>query len=295
MFLMPGPAAPWDGGAGRLELTPSVAYSAVFVYEDSERWVAAFDMEMTVLELALKIGLSRKFSIGADLAFASMSGGFLDSFLEGFHDAFGLPNYGREQRPRNEFLYVIRKDGEDWLESKFGGMHPLDPSVSLEYLLADRGDPRERPGRFTAGLQYALKLPLGDADAGFGSGRVDHRLSLPMRWVRNPFALYLVPAVSFLSDPDTLGADVRVRNVVGAFLSGEWAFGKRWSALIGFNCHTSPFETTGIHQLDVESVQLDLGFIWSRDDSIRLELSFSEDLTRSAPDFSLRMALGYRF
>lgn len=295
MFLMPGPAAPWDENAGRWELTPSVAYAASFVNEDSERYATVIDLEMTVLELALTAGLTRNLSFGANATFASMSGGFLDGFLEDFHDAFGLPNYGRDQRPDNEFLYYIRKDGEDWLESEFGGMHPVDPSISLEYRLTDGGDPGAGSGRFTAGLAYALKLPLGDADAGFGSGHVDHRISLPMRWVRNPLAFYLVPAYSFLADPDTLGADIRVRNVIGTFLSAEWAFGEEWSALVGLNFYTSPFENTGIRQFDDDSLQLDVGFLWTPRETIRLELSFSEDLTRPAPDFALRLGVGYRF
>ena len=295
MFLMPAPAAPWDGKAGDWELTPGVAYAASFINEDSDRWRTVIDLEMTVLEFGLTAGLSRRLSLGADVRFASMSGGFLDGFLEDFHDAFGLPNYGRERRPENEFLYFIEKDGEQWLESEFGGMHLVDPSLSLEYLLTDRGDPRAPEGRFTAGLSYALKLPLGDERAGFGSGHLDHRVALPLRWVGHPFALYLVPAFSFLADPDTAGADIRVRNVFGTFLSAEWAFARHWSVLAGLNFYTSPFEETGIEQFDDDSYQLDVGLIWNPAPDVRLELSFSEDLTRPAPDFALRMGLGYRF
>lgn len=295
MFLMPAPAAPWDGEPGQWELTPSAAYAAVFVNEDAERWNTVIDLEMTVLELGAAVGLSPRLSVGAKVRFASMSGGFLDGFLNDFHETFGLPNYGREQRPENEFLYYVQKDGKPWLKSEFGGLHLVDPSVSLEYRLADRGDPHGEAGRWTASLQYALQLPLGDSDAGFGSGHFDHRLSLPARWVRHPLAVYLAPGVSFLSDPDTLGADIRVRNVAGAAISGEWAFGRAWSFLAGLNFYTSPFDDTGIRQFDAESLQLDIGLIWRPTPRARMAWSFSEDLTRSAPDFALRMGLGYRF
>jgi hypothetical protein len=295
MFLMPAPAAPRDGEAGNWELDLAVGYAASFVNENSKRWRTVIDLEMTVLEFGLAAGLSNRFSLGADLRFAGMSGGFLDGFLEDFHDAFGLPNYGRDQRPDNEFLYYIEKDGEQWLESEFGGMHPVDSSLSAEYLLTDRGDPRAPGGRFTAALSYALKLPVGDETAGFGSGKLDHRVALPLRWIGDPFALYLAPAFSVLADPDTAGADIRVRNVFGTFFAAEWAFGRNWSALAGLNFYTSPFENTGIDQFDDDSFQLDVGLIWSPDPGPRLELSFSEDLTRPAPDFALRMGLGYRF
>ena len=295
MFLMPAPAAPWDGKPGQWEISPSAAYAAVFVNEDSDRWSTVIDLEMTVLELAGTVGLSRRLSLGAKVRFASMSGGFLDGFLGDFHETFGLPNYGREQRPENEFLYFIEKDGNPWLKSEFGGLHWLDPSVSLEYRLSDRGDPHEEAGRWTASLQYALKLPLGDSDAGFGSGHFDHRLSLPVRWIRPPLAAYLIPAFSFLSDPDTRGADIQVRNVAGVTVSAEWAFARDWSLLAGLNFYTSPFKNTGIRQFDTESLQLDVGLIWSPTPAVRTEWSFSEDLTRSAPDFALRMGLGYRF
>lgn len=295
MFLMPVPAAPWDGKAGDWELTPGVAYAASFVNEDSEGWRTVIDLEMTVLEFGLTAGLSRRLSLGAEVRFASMSGGFLDGFLEDFHDAFGLPNYGRDQRPENEFLYFIEKDGEQWLESEFGGMHPVDPSLSLEYRLTDHGEPRAPGGRFTASLSYALKLPLGDETAGFGSGQLDHRVAVPLRWIGDPFALYLVPSFSILSDPDTLGADIRVRNVFGTYVSAEWAFARHWSVLAGLNFYTSPFEATGIEQFDDDSFQLDVGMIWSPAPDLRWEFSFSEDLARPAPDFALRLGLGHRF
>jgi hypothetical protein len=295
MFLMPAPAAPWDGEAGSWELDLAVGYAASFINEDSERWRTVIDLEMTVLDFGLAVGVTNRFSLGADVRFASMSGGFLDGFLEDFHDAFGLPDYGRSQRPDNEFLYYIEKDGEQWFESEFGGMHPVDSSLSAEYLLTDRGDSQAPGGRFTAALSYALKLPIGDEASGFGSGKFDHRVALPLRWIGDPVALYLVPAFSLLSDPDTLGADVQVLNVIGTFFAAEWAFSRNWSVLAGLNFYTSPFENTGIGQFDDDSLQLDVGFIWNPDPDVRLELSFSEDLTRPAPDFALRMGLGYRF
>jgi len=62
-----------------------------------------------------------------------------------------------------------------------------------------------------------------------------------------------------------------------------------------FNFATSPFHHTGIEQMDQNSLELALGFAVSISRDMVFEFAFSEDLTRTAPDFTIHGALRYEF
>jgi len=55
-----------------------------------------------------------------DIPVLVFSEGFLDGFLEDYHDAFGFPDYGRKNRPNNDFLYEVRRDGNLIIRGKSG-------------------------------------------------------------------------------------------------------------------------------------------------------------------------------
>ena len=85
---------------GRLQSILSVDYSSVYINEQSSRWSALVDMEIDRRGSLPDLWDHAGFSISAQIPFVSMSNGFLGWFLENFHDAFGLPNYGREDRAK---------------------------------------------------------------------------------------------------------------------------------------------------------------------------------------------------
>ncbi|GBC60607.1 hypothetical protein DENIS_1564 [Desulfonema ishimotonii] len=292
MFLTPLPDGPDLPGNNRFETAFSVDYSSVNVNEKSAGWTALIDMEMTVLSFSLAYGLSDRLSVGLYLPLVSMSGGFMDNFLEDYHDTFGFPNYGREDRPKNSFAYSITKDGKDWFQARDNGLHLGESVVSAKYSLWDerRGD------RFSATLAYALKLPTGDADRGFGSGGYDHAVSLLSRARFKALAVYLNAGFSILSDPDTLGADISACNIFSMLLGGEYLLNDKWSLLSQLNFYTSPLdEDTGISQLDNESLELSLGCLCRITPDVDFEFAFCEDLTRAAPDFTIHAGIRCRF
>ena len=299
MFLTPTPDAPDLPGKNRFEASFSIDYSSIFIYEKSPSWLAAMDMEMTVLEISLKYGLSERLSLSANIPFVSMNSGFLDGFLADFHDTLGLPNYGRENRSENDFLYVFKKDGKDWINSRSGGLHPGDIPITLKAGLLDNKKIlppfSKTPATISAALAYTLKLPVGNAERGFGSGKFDHGFFLISGFRKNAFSIYANPGFLLLADPDTKGAEISVNNVFAMLLGGEYQWNDRLSLIAQLNFYTSPFDNTRIHQLDVNSLELGIGFAWWFKPDLNLEFAFCEDLTRSAPDFTVHLRLGYNF
>ncbi len=289
MFLTPVPTAPMDLSGSRLQGALTVNYSSLFVNEESAHWSALIDMEMTILEGSLEYRLNRRVRVGIRLPLVSMNSGFMDSFLENYHHSLGVPDYGRETRPKNEFAYRLQKNGLDWISSRSGGLHLADSSIDLRVaLLRNEG---ELP--LSADLQYVLKLPLGNAEQGFGSGKIDQGFFIPMQLDFSSWDIYLMPGIILPAKPDTLGADVHVNTMGSAFLGIDYALSPRWSAAAQINYYSSPLETTGIRPLDQGSFELALGAVRQMTAGTALEVAFCEDLSRSAPDFSLQVGLRF--
>lgn len=288
MFLTPAPNSPESLDGGDFNLGFSADYSSVFVNDKSRDWEALVDMEMAVLEFNIEVGVFRYLSLAVNAPFINMNKGFMDDFLERFHDAFNFPNYGKEKRPKNEFGYILKKDDKDWIRSHEGGLYIGDVTVSAKIpLIRDSQNPY-----FSSSFQYSLKTPTGDEDYGFGSGEFDHAFYLLNRISYKSFAFYLNPCAIILSDPKTQGAEISVRNIYGVFGGIEYMINESWSLLAQVNHYTAPLENTGIVQFDVDSTELTVGFIW-QSDTIAFELAFCEDLTRAAPDFNVHAMLRF--
>jgi hypothetical protein len=291
MFLTPAPNSPGLIGKGRFETSLSVDYTSIYIDETSEKWSALLDMEMTVVDLSLSYGITNRLNISLALPWISQNGGFLDGSLETYHDFFGFPNYGRENGPTDEFGYHISVDDEAWFDARPGGLHLGESVVSVKVRLTSAG-PRQG---FSSSLLAALKIPTGDEAHGFGSGRFDQALIFLNQYRLSPFILYLDPGIVFLSDPETQGADIHVNDMMTLLAGIEYNVNDSLSLMGQFNFVTSPFHDTGIEQMDQDSLELTLGFAVSISHDMVFEFAFSEDLTRTAPDFTVYGALRCEF
>jgi hypothetical protein len=73
-----------------------------FVYSNQGQRIIQGETHDTFL--AGRIGLTRGVELGVELLDRWSGGGFLDHFVESFHNTFELPNADRDLRPRNVFL-----------------------------------------------------------------------------------------------------------------------------------------------------------------------------------------------
>ena len=291
MFLTPAPDSPGLIDKKRFVTSLSVDYTSIYIDETSEEWSALMDMEMTVVELSLTYGITNRVNISLALPWINQNGGFLDSPLETYHDFFGFPNYGRENGPTDEFGYHIAVNDDTWFDARSGGLHLGESVVSLKIQLVNAG----RYRGLSSSLLMALKIPTGDENHGFGSGRFDQALVFLNQYRVSSFTLYLNPGIVLLSDPETQGADIHVRDMMTLLAGVEYNLSDNLSLMGQLNFVTSPFHHTGIEQMDQDSLELALGFAVSMPHDVIFEFAFSEDLTRTAPDFTVHGALRYEF
>lgn len=89
----------------------SLSHSSVYLVRNSSGWSMGLDMEITELNFMFRKNIKDFIELGVELPLISFNSGFMDDFLNSYHNAFGFPDYGRSNRPDNEFLYEVRRKG----------------------------------------------------------------------------------------------------------------------------------------------------------------------------------------
>lgn len=290
LFLKPRPMSADLPAAGEFDASLAVEYSSTYFQQRNDRWDVLMDLEMTTLEISMVYGISSRIAVRMDAPFVSLQGGFLDGFLENYHDILGVSNYGREKRPKNDFAYRVFKDGRLWIQGEEGTLQMADMVVSTQLeLFRQTAGARQMAGS----LLLRFKLPTGDKGHGLGSGEFDTGLYLPVRWSSSPWSLFLMPGLAFIADPETGGADISARDSYSAYAGLAYEYSPHTTWVAQLNYYSSPIEETGLDELDKGALELAIGFHYLLTDSWRAEFAFCEDLTRALPDFNLRLALGW--
>ncbi|HDY89533.1 MAG TPA: DUF3187 family protein, partial [bacterium] len=109
-----------EEAAMRNSMSYSLSHSSTYTVQESGEWIVHLDMEITELNFRYKRIIKDQFEFGLDIPVLILGGGFMDGFLENYHDAFGFPDYGRSNRPHNDFLYEVRKNGELIIQGRSG-------------------------------------------------------------------------------------------------------------------------------------------------------------------------------
>jgi len=290
IFLTPRPHSPQAISENAFTSAVSFNYFSIYSNASSSTHSLLMDMEAMVLDLRLAYGLTDDLSFGARIPMVSMQDGFMDNSLEWFHGSFGLPNYGKERRPKDKFAYIIQKDGQAWFQAKKGGLNLLDLTLFTQIDLIDF-----KPYFPTkVGLTYEAKIPGGDETHGFGSGAWDHGIFIPIKVSFSLTNVYLMPGYIFIGIPEFKDSIISTRDIKSFFIGCEYRYSSNLSFLAQINSYTSPFKDTKIEKLDVASVELALGLRWAYTSYLSAEMAFCEDLTRSAPDFNLHFMMNLK-
>ncbi|GAB6097804.1 hypothetical protein JCM14469_40580 [Desulfatiferula olefinivorans] len=283
MVLTPGAGSP-DLPENRLALALDLDYSSVFVSKQSAHWTVLMDMELFTVTPGFELRLCPRMSLGFQLPLVGFGAGFLDRPLADYHELGSFPDYGRSDRPHNQFAYAVEKDGRSWMHADTGGLHAADSRLDLKYLFYQASDR-------TSALLFSVKLPTGDADRGLGSGQTDLGVFSLNRLRRGRLTWTFFPGLIVPHDPDTLGADVHFRTMACLFAGAEVRTSELLQLNAQLNIFTSPLSHTGIDALDRPCVELGLGLFWHLSPGFALSLSFHEDLAGPSPDFTVRTGI----
>jgi hypothetical protein len=150
------------------------------------------DLETATFDFTLHYKISPDWSVYGIVSAISYQGGFLDSTIESFHDAFGFSSFGRPALARNQSVlhYDLKGIKISAMERPTdGGL--TDPTLGFRY----SGLHFSPNWRLT--LEGAVKIPVAGERLLLSTGRTDYgvqaslqRLGVRHAWYANAAAVY---------------------------------------------------------------------------------------------------------
>jgi len=270
-----------DKAAVENSMSYSLSHSSTYTVQSSGRWDIDLDMEITELNFRYKRIIKDAVEFDVDLPVLIIGGGFMDGFLETYHDTFGLPDYGRSERPKNEFLYVVRKDGELIVDGQ-SGINLGDIRIALK-------KPLITSDRFALSIKGDIELPIGNAKKGYGNGSLDAGLSL---LIDKKITDRIITYVNFgaVFPGDVRGHEkLDLKNFYCGGLGIEADAGNGLSFLMQMQGESSIYPQTDLLAVDRDSYLLMIGGRYKTGES-NYDISLTEDINAAgAPDFILNL------
>jgi hypothetical protein len=264
-----------------------LSHSSVFVMETSPTWVVNMDLEVTELDLRFKNKVTSSTELGLDIPVIRPTEGFLDRPLAWFHEVLGTDDYGRSERPHNEFLYQVDYQGQPVIKPVNGrcGLGDLRVTMKQQFRAASP----------VISIMADVEVPTGDAKTGYGNGSYDFGIALLADFDLGE--RYRGTAnLGFLSPGDLKGYQIiPLRNVVFTGLGVEAAWWERFHAVAQVMVQSSSYPNTGIRKVDWPGILLIIGGRYAFDRST-MEFSLTEDPnTANAADFTLNVAYAWNY
>lgn len=234
------------------------------------------DAETREARLTLQAPISNRFAFQLQLPYRYTGAGNLDGFIDGWHDAFGLPDGARSELPSDDFniTYVRGTSSGFSMTSAASGLADIQASLGYDVIAS-------KTSALSAWL--SVKLPTGDADKLTGSGATDvslifaGELGLDDRW-----SVLAQAGATWLGDGDLL--PYRQNSVVWSGLAG--LSGRVWRGLAlkaQIDAHTAAFDSN----LDFlsEAVVLTVGGDYSFASGWLMNIGVGEDIAvEHSPD-----------
>jgi hypothetical protein len=260
-------------------------WSSSAIAQGNETETLIVDAETRELRFAAARGFGGRFAFQLQIPYRYTGAGALDGFIDGWHDAFGLPEGARRALPEDELRIIYERDGTRSLNRRSSISGFGNVTADLGYQLIDT------PGRSLAGWLSA-KLPSGDTDRFVNSG-VD--LSLTMageRRLNDRWSVFGQLGATYLSDSDVL---TQQRHIVWSGLAGIGA--RTWRNLqlkLQVDAHTAVFDNTRLDFLGDAAI-LTVGGSYELDSGWLIDIGVSEDIAvEASPDvvfvFGIRRA-----
>lgn len=281
---------------GRTEVGLNAVLSSNYAVDDYPREYIILDGETTRFTLMARYGLLPRLEVGVKIPYIGHGGGFLDSFIEGFHSAFGLPQGGRDQAPRNRLRYRYRRNGADKVRVDNSNSGIGDLALTTAFQLYQRGG-ETRQG---LALNLGLKLPTGDSDQLRGSGGTDIALWLSgktesMLASGSIWGVYGSVGVLYLTEGNVLPEQQKSWAGFGTLGLG-WA-PLSWLVLkVQADGHTPLFNGSDLDEVAANASQLIAGGTIGLSEKTTLDIGLSEDLNgKASPDVGFYLTLRARF
>lgn len=249
------------------------------------------DAEVLRVGFAATYGVTDWLGLRIEVPFCVRGGGVMDGFIQGFHDAFGLGQAGRDQFPMDHFQITLwRKDGTQF------GLTGEDSGIGLEDMILSSQVRLTKGGPYLpqAMLVLHLKLPTGDKGDLYGSGCVDGGVSVLLGKRIWKFFGYVSAQYTRFGGKEIAGIPMR-EDQVSVLTALEYPWCDRVSLVVQELVNTGA--ARDFYQFSEASHEITFGAKVETIAGTVLELGLIENLFRfdNSPDFGVHFGLSRRF
>ncbi len=285
---------------GILPRTPSTLARGQWQVRGGASWVNVWaeeegshelDYEMLQLTTAVAYGLSDKLELEVELSDRSRFGGGMDGFVQGFHDAFGVGQNGRDEVPRDRFHMAFTPEGQAAVTLDDGdrGSFSRSVQVSLQHNITC-GTERLPAIAYSVTARYELlerDQPTGGDELDLGVS-----VSLAQRFGQ----VYVYASLGYARFGREAFRGIALDDDQLTFMvAGEWHFAPRHALLL--NLTQSEGVARDFGAFSKSSTEVTLGWKWEFLPRTTLELGLIENILSfdNSPDFGLHLGLSRRF
>lgn len=273
------PRAPSNHPRGHWDVRESFTWANQWAHKEGEYLL---DFETLGSSLALTYGLSDSVEVEMAVVRKERRGGLGDGLIQGFHDAFGIDQSGRDEVPRNAYAFRVGEAAAQ--EGAFAdylvvsALHTVtrgdDGMPAIAYSVALRGDLREAPDvRSARAVDAATSIAIAKR-----YGRVYG---------------YLAVGVAYYGSEAFHGFGLR-RSMLSVLAAAEWRVGSSTSLVLQY--HFSQGAIEGAGELSEPSHEVALGWKGEVGRATVLEIALIENVITfdNSPDFGVHVGLSYR-
>jgi len=281
---------------GTLELRIDFGYSNIFEQGSSMTNSFMEDMELSRIALHANYPVKDDLQVGIEVPFIQMWHGFLDGFIQDFHNIFGFPNAGRENWPNNKFHFYFNSNGQTIYSVNSQTPNLGDISIRLKHQVRE-----ERWANPAIAWFFDFKFPTGRKSRGLGNGGGDYGFGAIVEKSYKRLHGYLNTAFYVSSRQDQL--EPYMNNTFFSYsAAAEFTVISTMSVIMQVNGQTPLLAHTGMGQWDGIPLDLIVGFrgqenglLFGKD--LIWQVGFSEDVTCGGPsiDFTAFLSIGVRF
>lgn len=272
-------------GIGRQPLRPEDV-NAILNFPDDAYYV---DGEVGLADLIVQRHLSPYWSAYLTVPYIRYGRGFFDQLIEGFHDAIGVGQMGRDLVARNQFQFVYRiGDARIAQLSRETSEGFGDPVLGIRYSL-----PGPRLG-WDVVAEFAAKIAVDGERLLLSTGKNDYGFQLTLQrrlGSTGRHSIYLAASgVYYQGDGVTSGPELIPTAIAGYSLG----LTPRTSVIVQGYISKSAVQDSTLDELTAAKNQYSAG-IQTRSRNFLISLAFTENAAsfENTPDFGVQLGVAY--
>lgn len=292
--LQPGRAVAISKGV--YEIRIDNAYSNIYEEGYGPNNSLLLDMELLRTALCFNAGIYDGMEAGIEIPFLRLDSGFLDGFIQKYHNIFGLPNSGREHVPNNSFTYRFSENGAPIYQIGEQAFNLGDVTLDFKHNFINEG--RLVPA---VAWQFYFKIPTGARSKGLGSGDPDFGFTALLEKSHKRWHGYL--NLGYFVNGGHKQLEKYINDVYFTFvLGGELSVSRPVSVVAQVTGGTPLLKGADFIQWDSFPMDLQLGVkgehpLKGAKRRITWQAAFTEDINPDGPsiDFTVLGSIGYKF